>query len=61
VSGITKPGADVADRIDAAAVQITDLIEDLLAALPPRRQPPKTIPPLRRPEVRARMGLAPIS
>lgn len=61
VSGIAKPGADVADQIDATAVQITELIEDLLAALPPRRQPPKTIPPLRRPEVRARMGLAPIS
>ena len=27
------------------------------AALPARRQPPKTVPPLRRPEVRARLGL----
>ena len=28
----------------------------LLADLPPRRQPPATIPPLRRPEVRARIA-----
>ncbi|MBM3670966.1 MAG: DUF2277 domain-containing protein [Actinobacteria bacterium] len=57
VTGIAKPTGDIADRCDAVAV--TELIEGLLAALPPRRQP--TIPPLRRPEVRARMGLAPIS
>jgi hypothetical protein len=60
VTGIGKPTGDVVERIDAAALEITDLIEGLLAALPPRRQPPKTIPPLRRPEVRARMGLAPL-
>ncbi|PRC47292.1 DUF2277 domain-containing protein, partial [Mycobacterium sp. ITM-2017-0098] len=28
-----------------------------LDGLQPRRQPPKTVPPLRRPEVRARLGL----
>ncbi len=61
VSGLAKPTGDAAERCDAVAVEITALIEGLLEALPPRRQPPKTIPPLRRPEVRARMGLAPIS
>jgi hypothetical protein len=28
----------------------------LLGALPPRRQPPPTLPPLRRPEMRARIA-----
>ncbi|MDO3639736.1 DUF2277 domain-containing protein, partial [Mycolicibacterium sp. KC 300] len=28
----------------------------LLSTLPERRQPPKTVPPLRRPEVRARIA-----
>jgi hypothetical protein len=28
----------------------------LLAVLPARRQPPATVPPLRRPEVRARIA-----
>jgi hypothetical protein len=28
---------------------------EVLQGLPPRRQPPKADPPLRRPEVRARM------
>jgi hypothetical protein len=30
----------------------------LLTRLPPRRQPPESVPPLRRPEVRARLSLA---
>ena len=34
-----------------------DITEQLLSGLPARRQPPKTVPPLRRPEVRARLGL----
>ncbi|CAN5732059.1 hypothetical protein BH24ACT4_BH24ACT4_19230 [soil metagenome] len=29
---------------------------ELLSDLPPRKQPPPTVPPLRRPEVRARMA-----
>ena len=29
---------------------------EVLRELPPRRQPPKAVPPLRRPEVRARLG-----
>jgi hypothetical protein len=29
----------------------------LLAEMPERRNPPQTVPPLRRPEVRARLGL----
>ncbi|WP_336922023.1 DUF2277 domain-containing protein [Aquipuribacter sp. SD81] len=59
VSGLTRPPADGdAARAFAAAVEeVATATRGLLAALPPRRQPPATVPPLRRPEVRARLGL----
>ena len=38
--------------------QVAAITERLLSALPARRQPPKTVPPLRRPEVRKRLGLS---
>lgn len=60
VSGITKPRAEVAERLEAAALEVAEITEELLGSLPPRRQPPRTVPPLRRPEVRARLGLAPL-
>jgi hypothetical protein len=59
VSGITKPKAEVAEAMEAAAMQVAAITHDLLSGLPARRQPPQTVPPLRRPEVRERMGLAP--
>jgi hypothetical protein len=58
VSGITRPTGATADALHAAAHEVAEVTERLLAGLPPRRQPPKTVPPLRRPEVRARLGLA---
>jgi hypothetical protein len=61
VSGITRPKADVAEDLDRVALDIASMVEGLLDRLPARRQPPKTIPPLRRPEVRQRMGLAPLT
>ncbi len=57
VTGVTKPNADVAAAMEAASLQVADITEALLADLPARRQPPKTVPPLRRPEVRRRLGL----
>jgi hypothetical protein len=45
--------------MEEASLEIADITERLLAGLPARRQPPKTLPPLRRPEVRNRLGLAP--
>jgi hypothetical protein len=57
VSGITKPNAVLAERMDEAALEVASITERLLAAVPKRRQPPKTLPPLRRPEVRERLGL----
>jgi hypothetical protein len=59
VTGISRPNPELADRMSAAALEIADVTEQLIAGLPPRRQPPKTLPPLRRPEVRERLGLAP--
>jgi hypothetical protein len=60
VTGITRPNAEVADAMGGAALEVADITEALLAGLPARRQPPKTVPPLRRPEVRARLGLEPL-
>ena len=55
VSGITRPTAANADAFEAAVAEVTATTRRLLSALPPRRQPPKSVPPLRRPEVRARI------
>ncbi|ORV95910.1 DUF2277 domain-containing protein [Mycobacterium kyorinense] len=48
VSGVTRPSAANAEAFEAAVVQVTEATTQLLAALPARRQPPKTMPPLRR-------------
>ena len=59
VTGVTKPSGLVADDMRAAADAIAAITEQLLSGLPARRQPPPTVPPLRRPEVRKRLGLEP--
>lgn len=56
VSGITHPSAHNADAFEGAVAEVTETTTRLLAQLPPRRQPPKTVPPLRRPEVLARLA-----
>jgi hypothetical protein len=61
VTGIGRPKAEIANDLDLVSLEIANLVEQLLDRLPARRQPPKTIPPLRRPEVRQRMGLAPLA
>jgi hypothetical protein len=58
VSGITRPTGANAEALHSAAHEVAAITQRLLSGLPPRRQPPKTVPPLRRPEVRARLGLA---
>ena len=52
VSGITRPSAANAEAFEAAVAEVTATTTRLLASLPPR----KTVPPLRRPEVRARLA-----
>jgi hypothetical protein len=59
VTGIAKPNPALADAMHAAAHEVADITERLLTGLPARRQPPGTVPPLRRPEVRSRLGLVP--
>jgi len=60
VTGLARPNAMLADRMDEAALEVAAITESLLGELPARRQPPKTVPPLRRPEVRQRLGLEPL-
>lgn len=55
VSGVTRPTAANEGAFETAVAEVTATTSRLLAALPPRKQPPKTVPPLRRPEVRARI------
>jgi len=59
VTGVTKPNIKVAAALDAYALEVADVTEQALTLVPDRRQPPPTLPPLRRPEVRKRMGLTP--
>jgi hypothetical protein len=61
VTGVTRPTGDVASAMEEAAAEVAEVTARVLALLPSRRQPPKTVPPLRRPEVRQRMGLGPLS
>ncbi|HET6732795.1 DUF2277 domain-containing protein [Mycobacterium sp.] len=55
VSGITRPSAANEEAFEAAVAEVTATTTRLLDSLPPRKQPPKTVPPLRRPEVLARL------
>lgn len=54
VSGVQKPSAATEAAVEDAVRAVADATRVLIAHLPPRRQPPPTVPPLRRPEVRAR-------
>ncbi|ORB73847.1 DUF2277 domain-containing protein [Mycobacterium scrofulaceum] len=52
VSGIARPTRlpeASASAFEEAVAEVTEATTRLLAALPPRRQPPRTVPPLRRP------------
>ncbi|HEY2198362.1 MAG TPA: DUF2277 domain-containing protein [Mycobacterium sp.] len=48
VSGITHPSSANAEGFEAAVAEVAATTMRLLHALPERRQPPKTDPPLRR-------------
>ena len=48
VGGIGAPSARTHDAVERAVARITEAATDLLAELPPRKVPPKTVPPLRR-------------
>ncbi|HEX5947616.1 MAG TPA: DUF2277 domain-containing protein [Acidimicrobiales bacterium] len=48
VSGVQKTSAATEAAFERAVAQITVITGELLAELPPRKQPPPTLPPLRR-------------
>lgn len=48
VSGIRHPSTNTEEPFARAVAEITASAERLLADLPPRKQPPKTVPPNRR-------------
>jgi hypothetical protein len=55
VSGLTKVPAGATEAFEEAVREVTRSTTKLLEFLPARRQPPATLPPLRRPEVQARI------
>ena len=48
VSGVQSTSAKTEEAFERAVRAITDTTLELLHDLPPRRQPPTTLPPLRR-------------
>jgi hypothetical protein len=56
VSGVQSLSDSTRAPFEAAVAAVTEATTRLLAELPPRRQPPTTVPPLRRPEVQARLA-----
>lgn len=56
VSGIQKLTDQTREPFERAVTEIAEITRRLLGELPERRQPPASVPPLRRPEVLARMA-----
>jgi hypothetical protein len=54
VTGVTTPAGEAHPAFAAAVAAIAEATEQVLAALPPRRQPPAIEPPLRRIAARQR-------
>jgi hypothetical protein len=48
VSGVTSSSTRTDEAFEQAVHQVAHATAELLATLPPRRQPPPTLPPLRR-------------
>jgi len=53
VSGVQSTSARTEEAFERAVHAITHITTDLLAQLPPRQQPPPTLPPLRRIKARS--------
>jgi hypothetical protein len=56
VTGVHKLSEATREPFDEAVIGIAAITADLLASLPSRKQPPSTVPPLRRPEVLERIA-----
>lgn len=48
VSGVQKTSVATEAAFERAVREIADVTGELLASLPPRKNPPKSVPPLRR-------------
>jgi hypothetical protein len=48
ISGVQKTSERTEAAFERAVRLITEASEELLASLPPRQQPPRSLPPLRR-------------
>jgi hypothetical protein len=48
VSGVQSTSAATSELFERAVGKVRDATAELIAGLPPRRQPPPTLPPLRR-------------
>ncbi len=53
ISGVQKTSAATEAAFERAVIEITEISTRLLDELPARRQPPPTVPPLRRIAARA--------
>lgn len=56
VSGVQSLSDSTRDAFEIAVAEVAATTARLLESLPERRQPPPTLPPLRRPEVQARIA-----
>ncbi|MFD2467269.1 DUF2277 domain-containing protein [Amycolatopsis silviterrae] len=56
VTGVQSLSDATREPFEAAVAEIAGITARLLEELPQRRQPPATVPPLRRPEVQARIA-----
>jgi len=56
VSGVQSTSPQTVEAFERAVAQVTEATTALLGALPPRKQPPPTVPPLRRLAARAPAG-----
>ncbi|MFI9504477.1 DUF2277 domain-containing protein [Nocardia sp. NPDC052566] len=56
VGGLSSISATNKAAVDEAVAEIAAVTARLLNQLPDRKVPPKTVPPLRRPEVKARIA-----
>jgi len=56
VTGVQSLSDSTRAPFEAAVAAVAEATAAVLQELPPRRQPPTTVPPLRRPEVQARLA-----
>ncbi len=47
VSGIRQPSSNTSEVFERAVAEVTAITVGLLKDLPPRKQPPKSVPPMR--------------